>query len=220
MTIARQAEVQQFPPPLSRKLCSRVSRIHLGRKYKVWESTASQQSPFRGMEWKSSVDGAISYPSEKIQAWAFSSWFPVTLSPWIPHVCSGCTHVSEQTLARTDLWLRGHSGRIKHIACMCFLFTANTNEKWAHPLSLGFALLFHFLSPCTAASLFLTAKHLERVTVTTQPQESQVSAPQDHVDLEKTLRTRTTVGVREILFMPKLLNSAIYIFAVTAPSGI
>lgn len=81
-------------------------------------------------------------------------------------------HVSVQTLARSDLWLCGYRKRIKRIACMCSLFIANTNEKWAHPLPLGFSLLSHFLSPYTTTSPFLTVKHLERVTVTTQPQES------------------------------------------------
>lgn len=77
-------------------------------------------------------------------------------------------HVSVQTLARSDLWLCGYRKRIKWIACMCSLFIANTNEKWAHPLPLGFSLFAHFLSPYTTASPFLTVKHLERVTVATR----------------------------------------------------
>lgn len=126
---------------------------------------ASSGSPFREMEWKNNVNGAISYPSKK--AWAFSSWFPVTLSPPFPPSAKD-VHVSVQTLAWPDLWLCGYRKKIKWIACMCSLFIANTNEKWAHPLPLGFSLLAHFLSPFTSASPFLTAKHLERVMVTTR----------------------------------------------------
>lgn len=66
-----------------------------------------------------------------------------------------------------------------------------------------FSLLAQFLSPCTTASSFLTAKHLEGVTVTTRPQERQVSAPQDQADLEKTLPTRTMVGVHKTLLMDR-----------------
>lgn len=115
-----------------------------------------------------------------------------SLPPFTPSAKD--VHVTVQTLALSDLWLCGYRKRIKWIACMCSLFIANTNEKWAHPLSLGFSLLAHFLSPDTTASPFLKVKHLERVTVTTQPQEKRVSAPKDHADLEKTLRTRTAVG--------------------------
>lgn len=61
MTIARQAEVQQFPPPLSRKLCSRVSRIHLGRKYKVWESTASPPSSHLSEGWNGRAAWMVQY---------------------------------------------------------------------------------------------------------------------------------------------------------------
>lgn len=95
---------------------------------------------------------------------------------------------------------------------MCSLFIANTNEKWAHPLHLGFSLLANFLSPCSCTTTFpfLTERHLERVMVTTQPQERQVSAPKDHADFVKTLRTRSAVGVLKTV-STDVLNTYIYI---------
>lgn len=57
--------------------------------------------------------------------------------------------VSVQFLVWCDLWLYTCRRRIKWRACMCSLFIANTNEKWAHPFPLGFTLVPYFLSPHT-----------------------------------------------------------------------
>lgn len=150
------------------------------------------------MEWKNSMDGAISYPSENpgLRFLYLISSHPLSLH--LPRLLRMYMYLCRPW---SDLWLCGYRKRIKQIACMCSLFIANTNEKWAHPLPLGFCLLAHFLSRPITTSPFLTVKHLERVMVTTEPQERQVSAPLDHAVLEKTLRTRTTVSVHKILFM-------------------
>lgn len=198
-----QAEVQLWhvSPFSVEEMCLRVSREFLWRSMKCGSLQTPSRSPFTEMEWRTAwmVQYLI---CQKIQAWAFSSWFPVTLTPSISPSAKD-VHVSVQTLAWSDLWQCGYKKRIKWIVCMCSLLIANTNEKWAHPLPLGFSLLAHFSSPYTTASPFHTVKHLERVMATTQPQERQVSAPQDHTDLEKTLQTRTTAGVRKILFMDR-----------------
>ena len=46
------------------EMCWRVSRKYLGRNMKCGSLRAPSRSPFREMEWKNSVDGAISYPSQ------------------------------------------------------------------------------------------------------------------------------------------------------------
>ena len=42
------------------------------------------------------------------------------------------------------MWIHSRK-RIKWIVCMCSLFIANTNEKWAHPFPLS------FLPPCSVS---------------------------------------------------------------------
>lgn len=130
-------------------------------------------SPFRAMKWKNSVDGAIAYPSVNPEL-GFSplpSQAP-SLAPFVP--CAKDVSGAVSTLAWSDLCPCGYRERIKWTACMCSIFIANTNEKWAHPLHFGYSPFAHFLSPDTADSPFLKVEHLDRIRLTAQPQERQV----------------------------------------------
>lgn len=63
---SKQAEVQLLHVSSFsvQEMCLRVSRKYLGRNIKCGSLQAPCRSPFTEMEWKNSIDGAISYPSE------------------------------------------------------------------------------------------------------------------------------------------------------------
>lgn len=126
----------------------------------VWEDVLSVGvyslaigSLFRAMEEKNSIYGAMSYLSGNPEL----GFFPLcsqspTLAPFAP--CAKDVHGTMPTSAWPDLCLCGYREQIKWIVCMCSIFIANTNEKWAHPLPFGYSPFACFLWLGTTKFLF------------------------------------------------------------------
>lgn len=139
-------------------------------------------STFRAMEEKNSVHAAMSYPSGNpelgFSPLCFQSPTPAPFAP-----CAKDVHGAVPTSAWPDLCLCGYREQIKWIVCMCSIFIANTNEKWAHPLPFGYSPFACFLRLDTTKFLFLNLSIWKELDSPLNHKKGKSGAPEGHADI-------------------------------------